>query len=44
MTSYPYGAYLGPYIKVYTAFKCPADLSTAKIYGQINEPGLAASR
>ena len=33
--TYPYGAYLGSYIKVYTAFKCPADLSIAKIYGQI---------
>jgi prepilin-type N-terminal cleavage/methylation domain-containing protein/prepilin-type processing-associated H-X9-DG protein len=32
--AYPYGAYLGSYIKVPGAFKCPADLSTAKIYGQ----------
>jgi len=33
--AYPYGAYLGSYIKVPGAFKCPADLSTAKIYGQL---------
>jgi prepilin-type N-terminal cleavage/methylation domain-containing protein/prepilin-type processing-associated H-X9-DG protein len=33
--TYPYGAYLGSYIKEPAAFKCPADLSTAKIYGQI---------
>jgi prepilin-type N-terminal cleavage/methylation domain-containing protein/prepilin-type processing-associated H-X9-DG protein len=26
---YPYAAYLGPYIKTYAAFKCPADKSTA---------------
>lgn len=29
---YPYGAWLGPYIKNPAAFKCPADKSTAK-YG-----------
>jgi prepilin-type N-terminal cleavage/methylation domain-containing protein/prepilin-type processing-associated H-X9-DG protein len=33
--TYPYGAYLGSYIKVPASFKCPADLSVAKIYGQI---------
>ena len=33
--AYPYGAYLGPYIKLYAAFKCPADLSAAKIYGHL---------
>ena len=32
--AHPYGAYLGSYIKLPAAFKCPADLSTAKIYGQ----------
>src|SRR5215813_11371178 len=31
---YPYGAYLGPYIKASTAFKCPADKSWAPIGGQ----------
>ena len=35
--AYPYGAYLGPYIKTPTAFKCPADRSTALIYG-VNKP------
>ena len=30
---YPFGAYLGPYIKNFTVFKCPADRSTAKIFG-----------
>ena len=30
---YPYGAYLGPYIKVPASFKCPADQSTAMIQG-----------
>lgn len=32
--AYPYGAYLGSYIKTFAVFKCPADLSTANIYGQ----------
>lgn len=32
--TYPYGAYLGTYINLPTAFKCPADLSTAVIYGR----------
>jgi len=31
---YPYGAYLGTYIKTPVAFKCPADKSTAMIYGR----------
>jgi prepilin-type N-terminal cleavage/methylation domain-containing protein len=31
--AYPYGAYLGSYIKNATAFKCPADQSTATIQG-----------
>jgi prepilin-type processing-associated H-X9-DG protein len=31
--AYPYGAYLGSYIKTPTVFKCPADRSTALIYG-----------
>jgi prepilin-type N-terminal cleavage/methylation domain-containing protein/prepilin-type processing-associated H-X9-DG protein len=31
---YPYGAYLGPYIKTPLAFKCPADQSTALLYGK----------
>jgi prepilin-type processing-associated H-X9-DG protein len=31
--AYPYGAYLGPYIRVIAAFKCPADRSTATIFG-----------
>jgi prepilin-type N-terminal cleavage/methylation domain-containing protein/prepilin-type processing-associated H-X9-DG protein len=30
---YPYAAYLGPYIKTPAAFKCPADHSTATIFG-----------
>jgi prepilin-type processing-associated H-X9-DG protein/prepilin-type N-terminal cleavage/methylation domain-containing protein len=30
---FPYGAFLGPYIKTANAFKCPADQSTSKIYG-----------
>jgi prepilin-type N-terminal cleavage/methylation domain-containing protein/prepilin-type processing-associated H-X9-DG protein len=30
---YPYGAYLGNYIRNFTAFKCPADRSTAMIFG-----------
>lgn len=33
-TAYPYGAYLGPYIKITAAFKCPADRSTATIFGR----------
>ena len=34
-TAWPYGAYLGTYMGMsYTAFKCPADLSMAAIYGQ----------
>lgn len=32
---YPNGAYLGAYIKNPTAFKCPADRSTANIFGTI---------
>jgi prepilin-type N-terminal cleavage/methylation domain-containing protein/prepilin-type processing-associated H-X9-DG protein len=32
--AYPYGAYLGPFIKSYDAFKCPADKSTAMIFGR----------
>jgi prepilin-type processing-associated H-X9-DG protein len=31
--AYPYGAYLGSYIKTAAAFKCPADQSTAMIQG-----------
>ena len=31
---YPYGAWLGPYIKNPAAFKCPADKSTCRIAGQ----------
>ena len=31
---YPNGAFLGAYIKVFATFKCPADLSTTKIYGR----------
>jgi prepilin-type processing-associated H-X9-DG protein len=31
--AYPYGAYLGSYIKTPTVFKCPADRSTALVYG-----------
>jgi prepilin-type N-terminal cleavage/methylation domain-containing protein/prepilin-type processing-associated H-X9-DG protein len=30
---YPYGAYLGPYIKNPLAFHCPADMSTAPMAG-----------
>jgi len=30
---YPYGAYLGPYVKTYNAFKCPADNSMAPMPG-----------
>ena len=30
---YPYGAFLGPYIKTPLAFKCPADRSTALMAG-----------
>ena len=30
---YPYGAYLGSYIKNTAAFKCPSDRSTATIFG-----------
>ncbi len=30
---YPYGAYLGSYIITAAAFKCPADRSTANIFG-----------
>jgi prepilin-type processing-associated H-X9-DG protein len=34
--AYPYGAYLGTYVGLSpTVFKCPADLSTANIYGQV---------
>jgi prepilin-type N-terminal cleavage/methylation domain-containing protein len=32
---YQYGAYLGPYLKVPALFKCPADLSTAQIFGRV---------
>jgi prepilin-type N-terminal cleavage/methylation domain-containing protein len=32
---YPFGAYLGPYIKNAAAFKCPADRSTANIFGTV---------
>ncbi len=32
---YPYGAYLGPYIKNPASFKCPADKSTCRIAGQV---------
>jgi prepilin-type N-terminal cleavage/methylation domain-containing protein/prepilin-type processing-associated H-X9-DG protein len=31
---YPYGAYLGSYLKSAAVFKCPADRSTAKIFGK----------
>jgi len=34
-TAYPYGAYLGPYVKIAKLFKCPADRSTCKIYGRV---------
>jgi prepilin-type processing-associated H-X9-DG protein len=30
---YPYGAFLGPYVKTPRIFKCPADKSTAPIFG-----------
>jgi prepilin-type N-terminal cleavage/methylation domain-containing protein/prepilin-type processing-associated H-X9-DG protein len=32
---YPYGAYLGPYIKSFPVFKCPADRSTANVFGSV---------
>ena len=32
--AYPFGAWLGPYIKNPAAFKCPADKSTCRIAGQ----------
>ncbi len=32
-TAYPYGAYLGSYVKISTVFKCPADRSLCLIYG-----------
>jgi prepilin-type N-terminal cleavage/methylation domain-containing protein/prepilin-type processing-associated H-X9-DG protein len=32
-SAYPYGAYLGSFIKIAAAFKCPADRSTATIQG-----------
>jgi len=32
-SAYPYGAYLGSFIKIAAAFKCPADRSTALIQG-----------
>ncbi len=32
--AFPYGAYLGPYIKSTAVFKCPADKSLCKIYGR----------
>ncbi len=31
---YPYGAYLGPYLKTPRPFKCPADTSAVRILGQ----------
>jgi len=31
---YPYGAFLGPYIKAFGAFKCPADKALVTIAGQ----------
>jgi prepilin-type N-terminal cleavage/methylation domain-containing protein/prepilin-type processing-associated H-X9-DG protein len=31
---YPYGAYLGPYVKNPSAFRCPADKSTTRIGNQ----------
>jgi prepilin-type N-terminal cleavage/methylation domain-containing protein/prepilin-type processing-associated H-X9-DG protein len=31
---YPYGAYLGPYVKNPAAYKCPADQSQVRISGQ----------
>jgi prepilin-type processing-associated H-X9-DG protein len=35
-SAYPDGAYLGTYMaNNFTAFKCPADQSTANIYGQV---------
>ena len=34
---YPNGAFLGSYIKVFTVFKCPADHSTATIFGAKKE-------
>jgi prepilin-type processing-associated H-X9-DG protein len=34
-TAYPYGAYLGTDAHNPTVFKCPADLSTANIYGRV---------
>jgi prepilin-type N-terminal cleavage/methylation domain-containing protein/prepilin-type processing-associated H-X9-DG protein len=33
--AYPNGAFLGPYIKTFAAFKCPADNSRALIYGKL---------
>jgi prepilin-type N-terminal cleavage/methylation domain-containing protein/prepilin-type processing-associated H-X9-DG protein len=33
--SYPFGAYLGTYMKGAAVFRCPADRSVCKIYGQI---------
>jgi prepilin-type N-terminal cleavage/methylation domain-containing protein/prepilin-type processing-associated H-X9-DG protein len=32
--AYPYGAYLGPYVKNPAAYKCPADKSVVRIGGQ----------
>ena len=32
--AYPNGAFLGPYLKTFAAFKCPADQSKALIFGQ----------
>jgi prepilin-type N-terminal cleavage/methylation domain-containing protein len=31
---YPYGAFLGPYIKAFGAFKCPADKALVTVNGQ----------
>lgn len=31
---YPYGAYMGPYVKNFAAFRCPADHSVTKIGNQ----------
>lgn len=33
-TAWPYGAYLGPYVKTPAAFKCPADMAKVVVGGQ----------
>jgi prepilin-type processing-associated H-X9-DG protein len=33
---YPYGAYLGPYVKTPAVFKCPSDKSVTRIQGRIH--------